>query len=288
MLEAIERALVKRRPDWVIVYGDTNSTLAGALAAAKLHVRVAHVEAGLRSFDKRMPEEVNRVLADHLSDLLFCPTDVSVRNLEREGITGGVHLVGDVMYDSVLENVALARRTSRVLSQLHLEPTGYALATVHRAENTDDPKRLAAVFGAFEAIAEQDVPIVCPLHPRTRKALAGLGPRRWPRNLSLIDPVPYLDMLLLLQSAKLVLTDSDGVQKEAFILQVPCLTLRDQTEWVETVEAGWNSLVGTDKGTIVARAKAVIEQGSPPTAPLPYGDGHAAERIVEVLSSVSQ
>ena len=277
MLRRIEDVLLKEEPDWVVVYGDTNSTLAGALAAAKLHIPVAHVEAGLRSFNKRMPEEINRVLTDHVSDLLFCPTETAVEKLRREGITEGVHLVGDVMYDSVLYNAELAERKSDILNRLNLKPKEYALATIHRAENTDNPERLRSIFQALEEVAKE-MPVIVPLHPRTRKRLSEL--RVNPEVGSVLPPVSYLEMLLLEKHAKVILTDSGGVQKEAFFFRVPCVTLREETEWVETVEAGWNTLAGCDPKLIVQAArtaKPAEERISP------YGEGQAAERIVEVL-----
>jgi len=278
MLEAIETVLLAERPDWVLVYGDTNSTLAGALAAAKLHIPLAHVEAGLRSFNRQMPEEINRLLADHLSNLLFCPTGTAVKNLAGEGITQGVHQVGDVMYDSVRYNTQLARKRSQILAQLKLRPKNYALATVHRAENTDDAQRLGSIIRALETIADEGMPVILPLHPRTRKALqaAALSPE----HIRLVAPVSYLDMLLLEQNARLILTDSGGVQKEAFFFRVPCVTLREETEWPETVQSGWNVLVGSDTERIIRAAGAAgpgAESGSP------YGEGRAAERIVTIL-----
>jgi UDP-N-acetylglucosamine 2-epimerase len=278
MLKRIEDVLLKEKPDLVMVYGDTNSTLAGALAAAKLHIPVAHVEAGLRSFNKKMPEEINRVLTDHLSDLLFCPTDTAVKNLEREGITKGVHLVGDVMYDSVLYNVQLAQRRSQILEQLGLLPQSYALATVHRAENTDDPERLRSIFQALETIAADGLPVIVPLHPRTRKQLSSLNLPL--KHVRVTEPVSYLEMLLLEKSAKIILTDSGGVQKEAFFFRVPCVTLREETEWVETVEAGWNVLAGWKPERIVH----AVKRARPPSgSAAPYGDGRAAERIVKFI-----
>jgi UDP-N-acetylglucosamine 2-epimerase len=276
MLEAIEQVLLDEQPDWVLVYGDTNSTLAGALAAVKLHIRVAHVEAGLRSFNRRMPEEHNRVLTDHAADLLLCPTQTAVENLACEGITRGVHNVGDVMYDAVLHNIGIAEKHSAALDRLALEPGGYLLATVHRAENTDDPARLAAIVEAFGAIAE---PIVFPAHPRTRSALAALG-LSLPANVRLIEPVGYLDMLLLEKHARLILTDSGGVQKEAYFFDVPCVTLRKETEWVETVEAGWNRVVGTVPGRVTSAVRELSPVGSPPAV---FGDGRASERISEII-----
>ena len=278
MLEAIETVLLTEKPDLVLVYGDTNSTLAGALAAAKLHIPVAHVEAGLRSFNRRMPEEINRVLADHLATWLLCPTRTAVENLAREGITRGVHQVGDVMYDSLRYNAQLARKRSRILARLKLTPQDYALATVHRAENTDDPERLGSITHALEALAGEGLPVVLPLHPRTRAALGAAGLS--PEQLQLIAPVSYLDMLLLEQNARLILTDSGGVQKEAFFFRVPCITLRQETEWLETVQTGWNVLAGPETERII-RAAGAAGPGSGGESP--YGDGRAAERIVEII-----
>jgi len=278
MLIRIEEVLLAERPDRVLVYGDTNSTLAGALAAVKLHIPVAHVEAGLRSFNRQMPEEYNRVLTDHAADLLFCPTQTAVENLAREGIKTGVHLVGDVMYDALLYNTALAQKRSNVLARLALTPGRYALATVHRPRNTDNPDRLQAILEALDEIG-REFPVVLPAHPRTRKAMAGLGLRLGP-GLRVVDPVGYLDMLVLERHACLILTDSGGVQKEAYFFGVPCLTLREETEWIETVEAGWNRLVGADRAAIVRAAREFRPQGTPPSF---FGDGHASERIVEIL-----
>jgi UDP-N-acetylglucosamine 2-epimerase len=279
MLMAIEDLLLAETPDWVLVYGDTNSTLAGALAAAKLHVPVAHVEAGLRSFNRRMPEEHNRVLSDHMSDILFCPTAVAAENLRKEGIVRGVHQVGDVMYDSVLHNAELARRRSDVLRRLGLTPGAYGLATVHRAENTDDPARLRAIFGALETVARDGLRLVAPLHPRTRKKLAAAG--LVPEGLDLCVPAPYLDMLMLEMNAKVIATDSGGVQKEAYWFGVPCVTLRDETEWVELVEAGVNVLAGADPGAILdgfARCGGRFALDGEI-----YGDGNGAAQILERL-----
>jgi UDP-GlcNAc3NAcA epimerase len=257
MLEALERVMAEIRPDVVLVLGDTNSTLAGALAAVKLHLPVAHVEAGLRSFDPRMPEEVNRRLTDHVSSLLLCPTLTAVGNLRREGIRRGVHRVGDVMMDAVRQNLARSRRAGRARL---LAPRSYYLATVHRQENTDDGDRLAALVGALERLPH---PVVLPLHPRTRERLARLGHEPG-GAVRVTKPVSYLEMLGLEQRARAILTDSGGVQKEAFILGTPCITLRDTTEWVETVESGANRLVGVDPGRV-------------------YGDGHASEAIALAL-----
>jgi UDP-N-acetylglucosamine 2-epimerase len=273
--------LLAERPDWVLVYGDTNSTLAGALAAVKLGVPVAHVEAGLRSFNRAMPEEHNRVLADHCADLLFCPTLTAVNLLAAEGLTTGVHLVGDVMVDAQRQHAELARQRSGVLARLGLAPKGYALATVHRPYNTDIPENLRNIFAAFGDIYRQSGrPVVLPLHPRTHRQINALGLEP-PTGLRLIDPVGYLDMLALQQAAHLILTDSGGVQKEAYTFAVPCVTLRPETEWVETVQAGWNVIVGADRDAIVRAATQHAWPGGPP--PPVFGDGHAAERIVEVL-----
>lgn len=254
MLTKIEAILLEERPEVVLVYGDTNSTLAGALSASKLHVPIAHVEAGLRSFNRRMPEERNRVLTDHLSDLLLCPTETAVDNLRREGITKGVHLVGDVMYDALLDSVERAESVSTVYERLGLEPGRYLLATVHRAENTDQLSRLEGIMTALVSLADSGRTIVFPVHPRTRKQLNRLSLNCSDR-LRLIDPLPYLDMVLLEAHAQLIATDSGGIQKEAYWLGVPCLTLRDETEWIETVRSGWNRLVGTQPHHIVAAAQ---------------------------------
>jgi len=276
MLKRIEEVLLKEKPNMVIVYGDTNTTLAGALAAAKLHIPVAHVEAGLRSFNRKMPEEINRVLTDHISDLLFCPTQTAVENLHREGIKNGVHFVGDVMYDAVLLYLDLAEKKSQIMEQLGLKPKSYALATVHRAENTDQPERLRAIFEGLERVAKEGFPVILPLHPRTRKRLDMMGIH--PQGVQVLDPVSYLDMLILEKNAKVILTDSGGVQKEAFFFRVPCVTLREETEWVETVEAGWNTLVGCDPERIL---QVALEAKPGAESAWPYGDGRAAERVVE-------
>ncbi len=278
MLEGIERVLLNKRPDWVIVYGDTNSTLAGALAAAKLGMRVAHVEAGLRSFKRSMPEEINRIVADHLSSLLLCPTKTAVNNLAAEGIAEGVHLVGDVMADALSEMAPVAKSRSRILEQLGLADRSYFLATVHRAENTDDPARLSNILQAFDSMRE---PVVFPVHPRTQKAIQVLGYAP-AASVRLIDPLGYVDMLCLLQGARAILTDSGGLQKEAYWLGVPCITLRDETEWVETLAAGCNVLVGADATQIVQTAKSLRQLAPRPRA---TGHGAAASRICEVLAA---
>lgn len=284
MLEAIERVLLAEKPDWALVYGDTNSTLAGALAAVKLHIPVAHVEAGLRSFNRRMPEEINRVLVDHASDLLFAPTRAAVENLCKEGLPETrIHLVGDVMYDAALYYRAKAERASRILQQLNLRPKEYILATVHRAENTDDPARLRVIIEGLRNAAKE-MPVVMPLHPRTRAALeqAALYPEAV-RYLRLINPVGYLDMVMLEQNARLIVTDSGGVQKEAFFCRVPCVTLREETEWVELVELGWNRLVSPVSAVDVA-AEIAMGLNIKGTEGMPYGDGHAANEIANCLT----
>jgi UDP-GlcNAc3NAcA epimerase len=283
MLEAIESVLVDEKPDWVLVYGDTNSTLAGALAAAKLHMPIAHVEAGLRSFNRRMPEEINRILADRLSSLLFCPTDTAVGNLRAEGMTSGVHNCGDVMYDVALYYRDRARQRSTVLRDLSLTDRGFALATCHRAENTDDPQRLGEVVSALADIA-RDLPVVLPLHPRTRKLIDDNCLRPRLTGVTVIDPLPFLDMVALEQSAKVILTDSGGIQKEAFFYGVPCVTMRDETEWVETVSLGRNRIVGAVREDIVAAFHASLGQPTVASGPgVPYGHGDAASRILSQL-----
>ncbi len=264
MLEAIELILLERRPNLVLVYGDTNSTLAGALAAAKLHIPIAHVEAGLRSFNRRMPEEVNRVLVDHLSTLLFCPTLDASANLEREGITEGVFHTGDVMFDATLHARSAALEQSRVLERLQLQSREYVLCTIHRSENTDDEPRLRALLAHVKHAAGNKL-VVLPLHPRTRQVFERL--RIETEGFLVIDPVGYFDMHRLLAGAAQVLSDSGGVQKEAYFHRVPCVTLRDETEWTETLSAGWNRL-WTEQ--VYATPRVDIAE---------YGDGNAARRI---------
>lgn len=278
MLVAIERVLQRERPDLMLVYGDTNSTLAGALAAAKLHIRIAHVEAGLRSFNRGMPEEVNRVLTDHLSALLFCPSAVSQAHLKAEGITSGVHVIGDVMADALLNAVARSAG-STVLGANGLKPGAYALMTIHRAENTDDPQRLASILGAIQDLGRA---ILLPLHPRTRKAIQRHG-LAIPGNVTVVEPLGYLDLVRALKDAELLLTDSGGMQKEAYWLGVPCVTLREETEWTETVQTGWNRLAGTARDRIVDLCR---KAGRPARRPDLYGgDGHASERLAAAIDT---
>jgi UDP-N-acetylglucosamine 2-epimerase len=277
MLQGIEQVLQAEDPDWVVVFGDTNSTLAGALAAAKLELPIAHVEAGLRSFNRSMPEEINRVVADHLSGLLLCPSRTAVTNLAAEGITHHVHDVGDIMLEVL--NWAKERAAAKETwcrEELRLDEREYLVATVHRSENTDDPGRLSAIVEALNALSE---PVVFPVHPRTRKSLAASGHVLRP-NIRLIEPLGYVQMVALTASARLVLTDSGGLQKEAYWLGVPCLTLREETEWVETVQQGWNVLTGADPEQIIA---AVRSFKPPASRSQLYGDGQVAAQCVELL-----
>jgi UDP-GlcNAc3NAcA epimerase len=279
MLPAIEAAVLEEKPDAVLVFGDTNSTLAGALAAGKLLVPVAHVEAGLRSFDRAMPEELNRMLVDRMSTLLFCPTEVAVRNLAAEGITGGVQLVGDVMYDASLRLAPIARDRSDALERLGVEPGSYLVLTLHREANV----RPEAIARFAEALAELDEQVVFPAHPRTGIALDQAG-IQLPAHVRLLPPVGYLDFAALASQARVVLTDSGGVQKEAYWYGVPCVTLRTTTEWVETVSTGWNRLVGSDPEAILS---AVRDAAPGAERPLLYGDGNASANIADLLSTMS-
>jgi UDP-N-acetylglucosamine 2-epimerase len=283
MLVGIEGVLLRERPDAIVVYGDTNSTVAGALAAAKLVLPVAHVEAGLRSFNRAMAEEVNRVVADQIAACLLCPSATAVENLRREGIVSGVHLVGDVMADALLDARSRAAGTSRILEALALEAGHFLLVTVHRAENTDDPERLAAIVAALDVLGAAGETVVFPAHPRTRKALASLGVEP-PPAVRIIEPVGYLDMVRLEGAARAILTDSGGVQKEAYWLGVPCVTLRDETEWVETIANGWNVLAGADTERVVAAVRGLAPPAERP--PL-YGDGHAAERSAAKITDLA-
>jgi UDP-GlcNAc3NAcA epimerase len=277
MLEAVEAVLQQVQPEGVIVYGDTNSTLAGALAAAKLQIPVAHVEAGLRSFNRAMPEEINRVLVDHIASRLFCPTETARRHAEAEGLTRGVEVVGDVMCDILrMMQPRLAAHAAQLLPALGLASRGYVLATVHRPANTDDP---AALTHIADALADLAVPVLFPIHPRTRKLAEGYG-IIWGASVRLVEPVGYLDMLALQAHAWRVVTDSGGMQKEAFLLGVPCVTMRDDTEWTETLTDGWSILTGSDHAAIVA---AVHRPDPAPQVTQPFGQGDAAERIAHSL-----
>jgi len=281
MLEGLEPVLTAERPDWVVIYGDTNSTLAAAVTAAKLTIPVAHVEAGLRSFNRAMPEEQNRVVADHLSSLLFCPTPAAVAHLEAEGITEGVHLVGDVMEEALADAVVRAREESTVVERLGLGSRRYAVATVHRAENTDSPERLAGILAALNQLRDT---VVFPVHPRTRKAIDALD---WTpgAHVRMVDPQGYLDMVQLVSGASLVLTDSGGLQKEACWMGVPCVTLRDETEWEETVSRGWNVLAGADTTRIVTAARTIK---APSPWPPARGAGSPSAEIARLLLGEAQ
>ncbi|MFZ5825021.1 MAG: non-hydrolyzing UDP-N-acetylglucosamine 2-epimerase [Bacillota bacterium] len=286
MLEAVELVMMKERPDWVVVYGDTNSTLAGTLAATKLHIPVAHVEAGLRSFNRRMPEEINRVMSDHAAEVLFAPTPAAVDNLRLEGIPSNrIVLVGDVMYDVAQYFGTKAEEQSQILDRLGLKTGGYILATIHRAENTDTPSRLEAIFSGLADIARR-IPVVIPLHPRTRAALGQIGMSQFMlQQLTIVDPVGYLDMVMLEKKARLIATDSGGVQKEAFFHRVPCVTLRNETEWVELVQIGWNQLSPVrDKDGVVDDIFRMLSRRSLPSPPADlYGGGTASTKIVQQL-----
>lgn len=276
MLIGIEEVLIAEQPDWVLVYGDTNSTIAGTLAAAKLHLKVAHIEAGLRSFNRDMPEEINRVLADHLSTLLLCPSETAKLNLKAEGIEKGVHVVGDIMADALLFAREKANKHSSILNTLNLKPKSYLLTTVHRAENTDNEANLLSIIHALDQLSEL---VVFPVHPRTRAVLDRLNYKPKPHVL-LLEPVGYFNMLMLEESARLILTDSGGVQKEAYWLGIPCITLRNETEWIETVQLGWNILVGANDDQII---QAVQSFKPSATRPVLYGDGHSAECCIKLL-----
>ena len=296
MVEKIEAILQEEKPDGVMVYGDTNSTLAGALAAAKLNIPVVHVEAGLRSYVRSMPEEINRLVTDHLSTVLFCPTSQAVKNLAKEGIKPGagkiVKNVGDVMYDSILYCSKLAEKRSTILRNPDifaadtphsaLQTPSYCLATLHRAENTDDPMRLKSILKALDRIG-RNTPVILPLHPRTKKMMESYHILSKFKNIKFIDPVSYLDMLTLEKNAKVILTDSGGVQKEAYWFRVPCLTLREETEWVETVRSGWNVLVGTEAERIVRGANRMGGRKRPFMRNGMFGNGKASRKIVQIL-----
>jgi len=284
MLIRLEECVMNEKPDVILVYGDTNSTLAGALVGAKLHITVAHVEAGLRSFDMRMPEEVNRVLTDRISSLLFCPSRVAVDNLRKEAITNGVHNVGDVMYDAILYYWDMAVKKSNILKELSLNDEEYILATVHRDFNTDDPRNLKNIIDAFVECKEK---IVFPAHPRTVKMLKEF--KLYDKvltagNVKLIKPVGYLDFIRLEIGAKKIVTDSGGIQKEAYFLHTPCITLRESTEWVELVEKGWNVLVGMDEEKILSAINLFSVNSSYDDNM--YGNGSAGKKIIEILSSI--
>ncbi|WP_341301633.1 UDP-N-acetylglucosamine 2-epimerase (non-hydrolyzing) [Lysinibacillus sp. FSL H8-0500] len=282
MLIAVEEVVDKERPDAILVYGDTNSTLAGAIVASKRHIPLIHIEAGLRSYNKLMPEELNRVMTDHVSNILFTPTETAVLNLQKEGIEESVHTVGDVMYDAVLYNMKLAEQKYK-LEDLSLEEKAYYLGTIHRAENTDSKEQLTAILQAFSEVGEK---VYLPLHPRTKQKIKDYGLELLlsdSDNIQIVEPVSYLEMLLLEKNAKAIVTDSGGVQKEAYFMKVPCVTLRPQTEWTETVEYGWNQLVNpltADLGIILQ----TIQLGQP--IDNLYGTGDAAIKITNILKEM--
>lgn len=284
MLEGIENILMQETPDIVLVYGDTNSTIAGSLAASKLHIPVAHVEAGLRSFNRHMPEEINRVVTDHISDILFVPTETGIQNLRKEGVVEErLHLIGDVMYDAALHFGRKASEVSTILNRMKLDPKSYILATVHRAENTDSPELLHSILEGLARVAV-NIPVILPLHPRTRKIIDGDSSfSRVRKMLNLIDPIGYLDMIMLEKNARLIATDSGGVQKEAFFYGVPCVTLRCETEWVELLNLNWNILAPPVEGAEVI-AKIILSRldGFGINAE-PYGKGNAGDKIVSLL-----
>ncbi|HEY4694597.1 MAG TPA: UDP-N-acetylglucosamine 2-epimerase (non-hydrolyzing) [Candidatus Nanoarchaeia archaeon] len=277
MLIGIAEKLSEVKPDLVLVYGDTNSTLAGSIAAAKLNIPIAHVEAGLRSYNRKMPEEINRVVTDELSTLLFCPTKTAVDNLKKEGITKGVFFTGDVMHDQILSNLEKTKE-SKILEELLLKPKSYLYATIHRPENTDVPENLRGIFTALEEAGES---IVLPLHPRTKAALTRVNLRPT-ANIRIIEPVGYLDNLFLEANAKKILTDSGGIQKEAYFLKIPCITLRNETEWPETTKSGWNILVGADKEKIKKAIKTFAPSGIQKNY---FGDGKASKEIVDLINT---
>lgn len=281
MIEGIETILIKEKPDLILVYGDTNTTVAGSLAASKLFIPIVHVEAGLRSFNRRMPEEINRVVTDHLSSILFCPTNKAVKNLEHEGIRKHVYLVGDIMYDSVLYFKDIALKKSAILETLGLTPKNYIVATIHRQENTDQPDKLKKLF---ETIRQLDRTVVIPLHPRTEHLLHlwNLWPLLNSPNIKVCAPLAYLDMLSLIYHSDMILTDSGGLQKEAYMLQVPCITLREETEWVETVTTGWNHLAGIDPDRILNITNRLV---IPDQWPAIFGDGKSAQRMCQIMQT---
>ncbi|WP_346880200.1 non-hydrolyzing UDP-N-acetylglucosamine 2-epimerase [Clostridium sp. UBA3061] len=277
MIIKLEEIYLKEKPDMVLVYGDTNSTFAGALAASKLLIPVAHVEAGLRSFNMAMPEEQNRILTDHIANKLFAPTETAINNLHNEGINKDVYNVGDVMYDAVLYFKKIAKEKSTIINDLNLKRNQYILTTIHRAENTNDINRLKNII---EALNESKARIILPMHPRTKKYIDNYG-LSIGENISVINPIGYLDMINLEMNAEKIVTDSGGVQKEAFFMKKPCITMRDQTEWIETVEKGWNIIVGTDKNKIIGGIKTFKPHGEQDNI---FGDGNAATKILSILT----
>jgi len=284
MLIEIEKVLLTEKPDVVLVYGDTNSTLAGALASSKLHIPVAHVEAGLRSYNKKMPEEINRVLTDHISNYLFAPTETAVKNLEREGIKEGVYNVGDVMYDVALESINKVDE-EKVLSKFKLKPKEYVLTTIHRAENTDNKENLKAILEALYELSKKGFKIMFPIHPRTKKAMENFGLKINAANIILTEPVSYFEMLALGKNAKVIITDSGGIQKEGYFFGTPCVIPRNETEWVELIDIGFNVLTGTKKDKIIEAVEKILNGNAIKTVNNLYGEGNAAEKIANILLS---
>ena len=278
MLIKIEKVLFKEKPDFVLVYGDTNTTLAGALATVKLHIPIGHIESGLRSFDKKMPEEINRIVSDHISNILFAPTENAVINLNKEGIKNGVFQVGDVMYDALVRNIKIAEGKLKILSKFKIEPKQYFLATIHRPSNTDNKKNLKNILSAFSKIEET---IIFPIHPRTVKFIKNhnlidkIG-----KNVIITEPLGYQDFITLEKNAKKIFTDSGGVQKEAYFLKIPCITLRENTEWIETVKDGWNILVGSDKSKIIDACINFNPTGKQNNY---FGKGEASKKIRKII-----
>lgn len=278
VMEKLEPIAIKERPGWIVVFGDVNSTLAAALVASKMHIPLAHIEAGLRSFDKSMPEEVNRVLTDHISDLLFCPTKKAVENLKKEGVMKNVYNVGDVMHDAYLKVARIAEKRSKIMLEMNLQKKKYMLLTIHRVKNTESSDDISKIL---RILAEMEENFVFPVHPRTRRLIEGKDANIYP-NIKFIKPVSYFDMIILEKNAKKIVTDSGGVQKEAYFAKVPCITLREETEWVETVEDGWNVLAGNDENRIIKAIKHFNPSGRQKNN---YGTGNSAEKIVEILYS---
>jgi len=282
MIDGLGKIFSDKKPDLVVVFGDTNSTLAGAKAASKLGIKLAHIEAGMRSFDKNMPEELNRIETDKISDLLFCSTQTAVDNLKNEKIKGISHLVGDIMIDALKLSIKTAEKNSNILKKLNLKEKHYLVATVHRAGNTDDEKKLKSIVEAF---VESRDKIILPIHPRTAKALKsyGLDKKFKNSNVEIIKPLSYTDMLVLEKYSKKILTDSGGIQKEAYFFKIPCITLRDETEWTETVDCGWNTLAGADKSKILDKIKNFNPDGEQKEH---YGNGNSVEKIVDSISNL--
>lgn len=281
MIFGIEKILLKERPDFVLVYGDTNSTLAGALAARKINIPIGHIEAGARSYNKMMPEEINRVVADHLSDLLFCSSKNCLENLNKEGVAKNIYVVGDIMKDVVCKSLPIALRYSRIIKSLQLNPKNYYLATIHRAENVDNPERLRKIVDILDGLKSE---VILPLHPRTEKMLKRFK-IKLSTNIKRIIPVSYFDMLVLEKNAMVILTDSGGVQKEAFFLRTPCITLRDETEWLETVACKMNIVTGVDSNKVLRAINIFSTSRIKSSIKDPYGDGYAANKITRIIKN---